>query len=824
MMKKSIFFLTLAIAAAAILLFLSYEWEIEKDILYLKNENTIISDKTWEGAKLIYYEADGTTRFLVKDEVEYIGYGEFQETMDGRGYLSHNFNRLKEKTQQILKPWETEFAKAKEWFAAIKNNLPVWILLIFILPVGYFVIRRFRKRPKSPKTSIDEKAGTGLTAEKSREEDNQDVSDALKIVKFFLELFRLQTGASEDAPTELAPLDIQTIGKNQVYQLRILHAGEWVSRRMSIGPLGEESGSKSKCFYVIYDVHMVLKVPPKKLTDFNAYIENIKNEGYIVEKLAPKECIVPKISVILKRVYTFPGEARLTPEKLEEKYIRLLGTRPALQEYLKIDGRFVFFMDLSKYYFLGHIIETIHDLDQKFFQEITQNSGIIWDAQGFAGRYGQSNGAICFQIQKIYTEFEREIRNYFASMENAENLHKYQIRNWFLIHLTGNRVKAEKESPLKPDRESPDDEKNSKINKTAEALFKEKSDEIAAYRKSVRRYVRDISYAQNKAQMESISTNILSLLAWLGEKKIAMRDLKPDNLLVAGDPTDYPNFLKSIEKFSIGLIDVETAVDYSVEEGEVIPQPQLGGTPNYATPTHLFDNSILTSAYDDLALILHLQDWQATTAMIYKAAIGKNLFNKTGKLLPAIIKIIHQAVADKKLNKEVIKEISQMFWQSAAEEFSAKVRKNESYLKSLILTLPESVKNHLAKEVLRAREEIVNTTKIYIRSQTVFTDANNRKQLEMAPYKKIIAFKAKWEKGSADSSSDKTKKINVLKILERLKLQSGRLSQALEKLNAPYAKLTVYDVLALMFSVVSNSMFRPEWIIDFKKSPGQNRR
>ncbi|MBW1898155.1 MAG: hypothetical protein JRI61_03755, partial [Deltaproteobacteria bacterium] len=740
MMKKSIFFLILAIAAAATLLFLNYEWDIEKDILYLKNRNTILSDKTWEGEKLIYYEVDGTTSFLVKDEVEYIGYQEFQETTDGREYLSHNFNLLKGKIQQILKPRETESAKVKEWFAAVRDNVTVWILLL-IIPVAYLVTRRFRKRPESAKTSIYKKAGTGLTAEKSREEENQDLSDTLKIVKFFLELFRLQTGASEDAPTELAPVDIRTIGKNQVYQLRILHAGEWISRRMSIGPLGEESGSKSKCFYVIYDVHMVLKVPPKKLTDFDTYIENIKSERHIVEKLAPKECIVPKISVILRRVYTFPGEAGMTPEKLEEKYIRLLGTRPALQEYLKIDGRFIFFMDLSKYYFLGHIIESIHDLNQKIFQEITQHSGIIWDAQGFAGRYGQPNGAICFKIQKIYTEFEREIRDYSASMENIENPHQYQIRNWFLIHLTGNRVK--------PDRESLDDEKILKINKTAEGLFKKRSDEIAAYRKSVRRYVRDISYAQNKAQMESISTNILSLLAWLEEKKIAMRDLKPDNLLVAGDPAEYPHFLKSVEKFSVGLIDVETAVDYNTVKGEVIPQPQLGGTPNYATPTHLFDNNILNSVYDDLALILHLQDWQAVTVMIYKIAIGKNLFNKTGKSLPAIIQIIHKAAADKKLDREVVKDISKMFWQSAAKEFNANVEKNESFLKSLIMTLPEKVKNHLNKEVLRTREGIVNTIKTYIRSQTVFTDANNRKQLEMASCRKIIDLKEKWENGSS---------------------------------------------------------------------------
>ncbi len=818
MIKKTIFFLILAITAAAAFLFLNHEWDIAKDILYLKNENTIASDKTRENGERIYYEADGTTHFLDKDEVEHIGYGEFQETIDGQEYLSRKFNQLKGKIQLVLEPWEAESIKAKEWLAAVRNNLLAGLLLMVTLPAAYLVIRRFRRNPPKPAAiSIDKKVVTGgITAEKSREEDHQNLSDELKIVNFFLELFRIQTGASEDAPTDLSPLDIRTIGKNQVYELRILHAGKWVSRRMSIGPLGEENGSKSKCFYAIYDVHMVLKIPPKKLTDFNAYIQTIKSDRHIVERLSPKECIVPKISVILKRVYTFPSEARMTPEKLEEKYIQLLGTRPALQEYLKIDGRFVFFMDLSKYYFLGHIIETIHELDQKIFQEITMNSGIIWDAQGFAGRYGQSTIAMCYKIQNIYTEFEREMRNCFASPENSEPLQQYQIRNWFLIHLTGN--------PVKPDREPPDDEKISKINKTAEALFKKRSDEIAAYRKSVQTYVHDISCAQNKAQMESMITNILSLLTWLGEKKIAMRDLKPDNLLVAGDPADYPNFLKSYEKFSIGLIDVETAVDYHAAKVKDIPQPQLGGTPNYATPTHLFGNTILNTVYDDPALILHLQDWHATTAIIYKIATGKNLFNNTGKSLPAIIKKIHRAIAAKKLDKEVVKEVSQMFWQSAAGEFNLKVRKNESYLTSLIVALPQHVKNHIKKEVVRAEKEIIDTIKMIIRSQTAFADANTRKQLETASSGKIIALKAKWEKENAVSLSDKTEKINVLKILERLKLKSDRLLQALKKLNAPHAKLTVYEVLILMFFATFNSMFRPEWTTGFeKKSPEKSK-
>ena len=87
---------------------------------------------------------------------------------------------------------------------------------------------------------------------------------------------------------------------------------------------------------------LLSKSPPKPLNDFQAYIDSIKKEGRIVDKLAPKKCIVPKISVILQRIYTFPGAEKISPEKLEDKYIRLLGTRPALQEYLKIGGALFF--------------------------------------------------------------------------------------------------------------------------------------------------------------------------------------------------------------------------------------------------------------------------------------------------------------------------------------------------------------------------------------------------------------------------------------------------------------------------------------------------
>ena len=67
--------------------------------------------------------------------------------------------------------------------------------------------------------------------------------------------------------------------------------------------------------------------------------------------------------------------------------------------------------------------------------------------------------------------------------------------------------------------------------------------------------------------------NMLDLLAWLKIKKVAIRDLKPDNLLVAGDPARFPEFLESASQYSIGLIDVETAVSYETAGEQEIDQP-----------------------------------------------------------------------------------------------------------------------------------------------------------------------------------------------------------------------------------------------------------
>ena len=206
------------------------------------------------------------------------------------------------------------------------------------------------------------------------------------------------------------------------------------------------------------------------------------------------------------------------------------------------------------------------------------------------------------------------------------------------------------------------------LNGIANKLFREKRKYIETYRKMVSAYVTNKGLTRNKAQISGMITNLLDLLAWLHQKKVAMRDLKPDNLLVAGDPTRFPQFLESASQYSIGLIDVETAVWLGTEENGQIDQPLLGGTPSFATPTHTLPNKLIRGIYGDLSLILHLQDWYAAIGMIFNMVTGKRLFKETAKTLIRIKKDIKEGVKNKGRALDGLKNASRLFWSQASIE------------------------------------------------------------------------------------------------------------------------------------------------------------
>jgi hypothetical protein len=314
--------------------------------------------------------------------------------------------------------------------------------------------------------------------------------------------------------------------------------------------------------------------------------------------------------------------------------------------------------------------------------------------------------------------------------------------------------------------------------------------------------------------MGGLVSKMLNLLVWLRTKGVAMRDLKPDNLLIVGDPAKYPDFLKSDQDFTIGLIDVETAVDYNRKPGGEIAQPILGGTPSYAVPAHLCDNESIKSLYGDLTRILYLQDWFALAGIIYDVILGERLFDQTGKILVGIKNLVLKTGQGQQEFQQAFKKASQLFWYAAVNEFNVKTGEKEEHLKSVDVVLPDQGRDLLKKELLKSHKITVGRIKRYVDTQAVFKEEKICQGLICASREKISTMKAKLMDGLSHPSQmpvGKAMAVKVLEDLEHLKRQSENLAGVIKELGKPELILNAQDLLELIFDIVLQAMYPEEW-------------
>jgi len=240
--------------------------------------------------------------------------------------------------------------------------------------------------------------------------------------------------------------------------------------------------------------------------------------------------------------------------------------------------------------------------------------------------------------------------------------------------------------------------------------------------------------------MSAITANLLDILAWFRQKRVSMRDLKPDNLFVAGDSARYPLFLRSDKEFSIGIIDVETAVDFEKSKYTKIKQPLLGGTPFYATPSHFIRNEVLEIEFGNMGKILHLQDWHATMVMIYKVVTGELLFEQTAKLFASLRDRMIAANKPENFGSDIFEGASRIFWHSALVEFQTKMNEKGKSLRSIELILPETVKYMFGKVLAKERQTLTQAIKDCVESQNIFEKQQMRAQLMKSSHTKICQF------------------------------------------------------------------------------------
>lgn len=784
---KTIVFLSI-ITIVGIAFFVSVT---DKEIIIFNDGTHKTVDQTWLSGDSLFYEIDNQIDFLELAQIKTYGKRKIRHVFLGiKGAIIANLNRL----ENGINP----FLEKKHIPIELNLTNPLTLLALFLFLLVMIWLRRVTGANSKDAPELDDQ-------QQSNDESKDEPPTRLDIVRFFLKVFKHQIGADANAPAEFVPLMSKTTGPNHIYELRVKHLEDWVKRRMTIGPLGEESGSKSKCYYVIYDVHMVVKIPARPIRDFEEYVGSIKKEVRIVNKLIPKECIIPKVSVILGLIHSFPYSADIPPERLEERYIDWLRKSSEYQDFLKINSTFIFIMDLSKNYFLSHILDELHDIKNLIAREIVENASIIWDPAKFKGRYGTENDAI-FEIRNIFNRCEINIRRLLdkAGVKNA--VPAFQIQNWFYQHLAA--------TPIAKDAEGYPANFIAGLNRLLNKSMRDNSNLVDIYRKTIKDYIYRSSFEQNKIRIAAVTANLLDILAWFGQKKVSMRDLKPDNLFVAGDPARYPLFLNSTEDFTIGIIDVETAVDFEKSRYTKVKQPMLGGTPYYATPSHFIKNDVLAFKFNNLGKILHLQDWHATLIMIYKVVTGGLLFEQTARLFSEVRNLMVKANRPDGHRSDVFEEASRIFWHSAVSEFQAKIGESEKSLKAVQVNLPDTVEQMFEKVLAKEKKSIVRDIKTCVDSQRIFEKDQVRSLLTKCSYARTCQFKTDLEKRAKSSENPSTSRADAIAFLHKLadlKALFGQHVYVQNLLSQSQAEMSAYDVLIFMFNVVFHNMYRSDW-------------
>ena len=748
--KLSVFLLLLVFATACAVFITNAS---SKNYVVLKNGAFIEVDDVWTEDNVTFYEKNGEVLVI--------------EKMAPREILTGPLKGPKDLIYRILY-YTIDRIKALGttgglWVKTAGSRLGYWITFVLLVAViAIYLVFRLRDNKKEKTRTSD------TTMELDSETRGFRLAGISDIEAFFLNIYKIQLGAPPNAPARIERVQGKESGPGHIYKLRVKIKGEWKSRAMTIGPLGDSSGRKSQCFYVIFDTHMVIKIPVEPIKDFSDYIQRIRYEGRIVGKLSPRECIIPNVSVIISKIKLLSIQ-NLPQDEIEEKYITFVGSSPEYQNYLKIGDDFSFFMNLSKYYFLSHVMDQLQYVEDQILDVINADAGLILDCQEFENKYGQKNGWVCFELQKLFNQFDTDIRKLITHSDTPVSVDENQKKDWLFTHLAQQDITPHQLVGLPADSVS-------KIHSLLHKITEKESKIVSTYRKLAKEYAKLRIYYRNKPKLEGIITNLLVLLAWLGKNNVAMRDLKPDNLLVAGNPDNYPLFLSSAEEYAIGLIDLETAVDYRPSKNASPEQPQMGGTPAYATPSHFFQNEIIEDVYQDLPLILNIQDWYATTAIVYEVVTGRRLFQQTAGKITALVKDMQQDTEEEQPLVDIFREVNHTFWKRAVAEFKSKVTADIRWLKATDALIPDDMKTQMNNHLLGR--------------------------------KKRIEHRIKEIHGATDGSDmpPATPSDPSIGELERLKKRSNDLSEWFRILEHSPPQVSVNDLLEIMFFIVLNVM------------------
>ncbi|MBS3731441.1 MAG: hypothetical protein KGY42_00925 [Desulfobacterales bacterium] len=627
--------------------------------------------------------------------------------------------------------------------------------------------------------------------------------DIKPLIDYFLNLFTIQTlGPGKEPETVKAEPVSGQPSEGSVYEFTLKSGSTKKQRRMSLEPIGAGVGSKSMCYKVIYDEPLVIKIPPKPIPDFSAYLKSIQREHQIVERLSPEiACVFPRLEAILKKVpFLKFSEERFTPEEIENAYINLLLRKPGLQQYLKIGNKFVFFMNLSRHQFFNQVIESMHIVKDRVREDMIKNmSEVLPDPDAFGWLYGEENYPVYLSLRGLFAEYEASLENLAEKYEINSFIPEYRRREWFFSALAGAQPEIEA-------GDIPGQFPAELQEQTTRLLAANKQTTAKIYRTVYKRVQRQ-NFDTNRSRIKGMVINILQLLYQLKGRNLALRDLKPDNMYIDRYLDAADHILADPSLYGLGLIDLETAVCFDPEIE--LQQPLLAGTPAYATPAHLFPNDILRKLYpEQIDRVFYMQDWYAVIGIIFHVITGRVLFTKTARLMPEIIQAKRHASRNNGDFKKIYKNISGKFWASAIEEFKEKTSQQQQRLETLEVFLPAHIKNLFEKAAAREQQRAHKAIKSWLKKDEVLR--RYRKALMGASYAVVAHNLEKWRANGR--TSDAT--LHALSRIARYKFREEYLSNSIRELSGP---VPADFLLSFIFDRVFYTMYRRRW------SPSQPR-
>lgn len=628
--------------------------------------------------------------------------------------------------------------------------------------------------------------------------------DRIPILNFLLKLYQLQIGAGSDNTRRFFPTSFDADAANLSYRLEINvdpETDRWSSRIISLSMLGEGSGSKSRCYKVIFDTTWVVKIPPNPITGFEAYSDAVQAERTTLEQLSDDfMCIAPGIADILKKIPGFNPSVDTDTATAERQAVIWLTENPDFQEYLKINDGFAFFMDISRYQFLDQYIQKLHarNITDKIKKEMGRQPNLISNPIALESTYGEKNGDLCHQLHNCCLQFEAEMGLLLKSDSTAPQVSPHELKTWFVAHVFGD-VPDSKQS-LSP-------ELTKQRTDLLQALSKEYGPIVSMYRQMVVNRIAAKNFRQTASQMSDVINNLISLLVKLQERRISMRDLKPGNLFIIDESPDKTSGT------TLGIIDFETAIHIN-DEGKPTTQPFLGGTPFYATTTHFMDHQTLCDLFGEAAPVYYFQDWFAVVAIIYETVTGSLLFKQTARTLITGLKTMKRYGKDPDRRLDCFTSESIRFWQIVWQEFEQKAAAEAYRLQTVTVTLPDEFRELLLAVYQGQKQMCRQRVAEFIIYASPARDHKINQKLLTSPARLIRKQCENWKNNTAVPQVKPATRKKMIAFFDRLTMlqqQAEMLAEQFEGLAAEEVTISAGTLMEMMLVCTYSNMCRSQW-------------